>query len=78
MAAELVSTLHGFNFGAAIVEATAEFPEHTVITIRTEAGRRLEVYCSKRGRSLRVFIPGKGELKHGPDPRAASSEARRA
>jgi hypothetical protein len=63
VANELVRTLHGFNFGPLIVEATAEFPQHVVVTLRTEAGRKVEVYCSQGGRSVRVFVPGKGELK---------------
>lgn len=54
----------GFKFGAMSVEATAMLPEgRSVITIRTDAGRELTVYCSATGRSLRVFENNSRELK---------------
>lgn len=65
----VVLTEHGFQFGAMTVEATTSIRRrenegpHTVITIRTEAGVELSVYCSPTGRSLRVFRRGKGEMK---------------
>lgn len=66
--ARVILTESGFRFGAMIVEATTSIErspgkgEHTVITIITSTGQRLEVYCSPSGRSLRVFKKGKGEL----------------
>lgn len=67
--ARVVLTESGFRFGAMTVEATTSIErspgrgEHTVITITTLAGQKLEVYCSPSGRSLRVFKKDKGELK---------------
>lgn len=60
--AQVTRTEHGFRFGAAHVEATAsvrrsaaEAGEHTVTTITTAGGVKLEVYVSPTGRSVRVF-----------------------
>lgn len=60
------ATRHGFNFGAMTVEATSVMPGgFTVITIRSDNGQEIEVYCSPTGRSLRVFRkhPYGGEMK---------------
>lgn len=60
----LVNTQHGFRFGAMTVEATSVLPQgHTVVTIRTDAGQEIDVYCSPTGRRLRAFRKGKGEMK---------------
>lgn len=49
-------TLHGFRFGAMKAEACMSLPGgRSVITITSDNGQRLDIYCSKTGRSLRVF-----------------------
>lgn len=57
------ATANGFHFGAMNVEAAASIGERTIVTIKTDAGIEVEVYCSATGRSLRVFRRGHGELK---------------
>lgn len=53
---------HGFRFGAARVEATAsvrrraaDAGEHTIVTVTTDGGVKLDVYISPTGRSVRVY-----------------------
>lgn len=57
---DLHRTDHGFRFGAMVVEATASIGETSVITVTTDAGLSIDIYCSPTGRSLRVFRHGKG------------------
>lgn len=61
MPAEVVGIPNGFKFGAMTVEATADFNGTTVVTLRGESGQKLEVYCSRTGRSLRVFKTKAGQ-----------------
>lgn len=56
-------TQYGFRFGAALVECCSALPEdRVVITVTTDSGRKLNIYVSRTGRSLRVFESQK-ELK---------------
>ena len=50
------NTKYGFRFGAQLVERCMELPDgRTVVSVTTDAGRKLDIYASKTGRSLRVF-----------------------
>jgi hypothetical protein len=52
-------TRFGFRFGAALVERACDLPAgRTVTTVTTDAGKRLDIYVSRTGRSLRVFADG--------------------
>lgn len=56
----------GFTWGPMKVVRYADLNparDALVLGIETVAGQKLEVYVSGKGRSLRVFRPGKGELK---------------
>lgn len=60
-------TEFGFKWGPALVQRltifrSGEKSEARIIQIKTDAGREIEVYVSKTGRSLRVWRDGK-ELK---------------
>ena len=49
-------TQYGFRFGAARFECTIELPDgRVVVTVTTDTGRKLDIYVSRTGRSLRVF-----------------------
>lgn len=56
-------TLHGFQFGAMTVEATASVGDRTIASVKTNGGVTLEIYCSPTGRSVRVFRKGHGEMR---------------
>jgi hypothetical protein len=57
----------GFKFGAAEVLRAAVMPDGAVcIQVETEAGKSVDVYVSRAGRSIRVFSQGK-EWKPCPD-----------
>lgn len=56
----------GFTWGPLQVERTATLPGgRVVLTLRTDAGRKLEVFCSRTGRSLRVYDSSGNELTGG-------------
>jgi hypothetical protein len=53
-------TNYGFTFGAAEVVRLADLPDGAVcIQVKTEAGKSIDVYVSRAGRSIRVFSQGK-------------------
>jgi hypothetical protein len=53
----------GFRFGPALVERAMSLPEgRVVVTVKTDAGREIDIYVSRTGKSLRVFEKGRGEL----------------
>lgn len=54
---------YGFRWGPLIVQRTASLHrgkqgEWRVLTLKTDAGRTLDVYVSPTGRSVRVFDRG--------------------
>lgn len=52
----LVSTDYGFTWGPLTVERTAIMPQGAhVITVRSAAGKTIDIYVSPAGRSIRVF-----------------------
>jgi hypothetical protein len=51
-------TDYGFTFGACEVTRLAALPDGSVcLRIATTGGKRIDVYVSPTGRSLRVFSP---------------------
>lgn len=57
-------TKYGFKWGAMEVTRVSEIDGQVCISVRTEAGRRIDIYASKKGRSLRAFQYGpRGEMK---------------
>lgn len=71
MTAGDTDTQYGFTWGPLEVTRMARFKTGTdresyVVRIRTDAGKALDVYVSRTGRSLRVFDSGK-ELKREGD-----------
>lgn len=46
---------YGFAWGPILVERIAEIDGRVVLRVTTDAGRQVEVYSSRTGRSLRVF-----------------------
>lgn len=57
-------TQYGFKWGPVEVARLAQFrtgekSETRCIRIKTDAGKEIEVYVSRTGRSLRVFSDGK-------------------
>jgi hypothetical protein len=63
-------TDYGFVWGPMEVTRLAEFDGRVVVQIATTTGQMVEVHVSPTGRSLRVFKPGKGEMKAVSDGRA--------
>jgi hypothetical protein len=61
--ADIELTDYGFKWGAAEVSRLADFNGTVVIRVSTIEDKRVEVYVSPAGRSLRVFQDGK-ELRH--------------
>lgn len=57
---------HGFAWGAMEVVRAAEHKGYVALDIKTEAGKRITVYVSPTGRSIRVFGAG-GEWKVAKD-----------
>lgn len=56
MAEVCEETRHGFRWNAALVERHCSLPEgRVVIGITTDAGRKLDIYVSRTGRSIRVY-----------------------
>lgn len=55
-------TLHGFDFGAAHVEATTDIDGRVVVTLYTDFGKRVEVYVSPKGRFVSVRNRGVGPV----------------
>lgn len=54
--APLVSTDYGFTWGPLTVERTATMPSGShVITVTSVAGKKVDIYVSPGGRSVRVF-----------------------
>jgi hypothetical protein len=60
-------TPYGFKWGPALVERRMEFEGRVCIGVITETGRRVDVYVSRTGRSVRVFENGQ-ELTATPSP----------
>ena len=57
-------TQYGFKWGPAEVTRLAQFrtgekSETRALRVRTDAGKEIEIYISRTGRSLRVFSGGK-------------------
>lgn len=47
-------TKYGFQWGPATIERTAEVPEGIVMSLKTDAGKYLQIYVSAKGRSVRI------------------------
>lgn len=55
---------YGFRWGPMTIIRASEIPGRGYcLSVATDAGQRIDVYCSPTGRSLRVFRRGKGEMK---------------
>jgi hypothetical protein len=53
-------TEFGFVFGSIEVTRTASLPDgRAIITVKSDAGRKIDIYASSTGRSVRVFEDGK-------------------
>jgi hypothetical protein len=64
MSADCCETQYGFRWGVTDVIRYAEIGDGSIaIGIEVNGKRRATVYVSPTGRSVRVFAPGKGELK---------------
>lgn len=60
---ECHETQYGFRWGVTDVVRYAELPDGSIcIGVETNGKRRLVVYVSPTGRSVRVFAEGEGEL----------------
>lgn len=55
------TTQCGFRFGAALVERYHEIDGRVCIGVTTDTGKKIHVYVSRTGRSLRVFNGNGGE-----------------
>lgn len=56
-------TQYGFRWGPCEIVRYAIMPdERRVIGVEVNGQRRLDIYISRTGRSVRVFEAGKGEL----------------
>ncbi len=52
-------TPYGFRFGAALIERHMSLPDGRVcVGVTTDAGRKLDIYVSAAGRSVRIFEKG--------------------
>lgn len=53
---------YGFRWGPLVVERVATYPakngDYRVIRVRTDAGKRIDIYVSPTGRSVRVYSDG--------------------
>lgn len=52
---EMIETPHGFQWGAVEVSRATSSEGRVVLTIKTSAGKSIDVYVSAEGRSLRVW-----------------------
>lgn len=52
-------TQFGFDWGPAKVIRYTQFPDHVVLGVETIAGKKISIYVSKHGRSVRVFSKGR-------------------
>lgn len=54
----LTHTVFGFKWGPALVQRITEFDRGVVFSIETDAGRRLQVFVSAKGRSIQIHEDG--------------------
>ena len=52
---QMIETEHGFQWGAAEVARCMSIDGRVVLTVKTSAGKTIDVYVSAEGRSLRVW-----------------------
>lgn len=52
-------TRYGFKWGPAQVERLASHEGSVVLSLLTDTGRRLQLYVSPTGRSVRIYERGK-------------------
>ena len=57
-------TRYGFQFGALLVQRATSLPDGRVcVSVTSDSGKKLHIYASPTGRSVRVFEPGVGEWR---------------
>jgi len=54
---------YGFRWGQLVVRRTSQLADNRCLTVYTDAGQSIDIYCSPTGRSLRVFGKGRGEMR---------------
>lgn len=47
-------TKYGFQWGPATIERMAEIPQGIVMSLKTDAGKYLQIYVSAKGKSVRI------------------------